>query len=106
MFRFRNKDAEVVGKDELVSKEGWRLCFMGNSPATWKLLYAEMDKELVIAVEGGVGGPQGVVWYANLSKISGWGVGGLEPLSKQERRRIGNNIQRGMRILKHTCKIV
>jgi len=110
MFRFlsqlvRNSDLKIVGRDELTSSDGWALRFVGNSPATWRLHYTDGNRELTIHVEALAGGTP-VVWCADLSEIRGWeSDGAFKPFSKEDRQRISRNIRRGMRALKHACKV-
>lgn len=96
----------VTGKDEVTSTLGWRLQFVGNSPATWRLIYVEGDNALVMSVEGRVGGSRGAIWCVYFSTITEWSAkAGVAPITEKDRVRVTGNIYAAMHALKHVCKI-
>jgi hypothetical protein len=101
---FRKSGIEVSGKDEVTSDEGWQLRLTGILPPSWRLEYAEGNKETSAGIECGHGGPRGLIFYVHLSEVHGW-KDSQKAFTKEDRDRIATNIRRGMRALKYVCKI-
>ena len=97
---FTRSKLNVVEKDEVISESGWRLRFLGNSPGTWRVEYTEGEKVVTTIVE-----PPGAFWYVDLSDASWDTSSGQIEITDTDKKRIRENIQQGMRALKHACKV-